>query len=137
MEERMSFLITEGLVLYRDNRSAVVEIQRASVCTGNCTDCAGCETQKMQVRVYTELEVSSGDRVRISSEGKPILFGFFVVFIMPLVLPLLTYGLTVKSGFGGWGALGGLLISLVLIWQLSRSSWYLKKARPKIIEVIE
>ena len=57
---------------------AVVEIRRVSACSGNCKDCAGFDTKRMQASVYTELAVSAGDRVRIASEEKPVLFGLFV-----------------------------------------------------------
>ena len=129
-------LETEGIVLSGNGSIATVEIQRVSACTGECKDCAGCETKKMQVSVYTELDVSAGDRVRIASEEKPILFGLFVLFILPLVVPVTVYLLAAKSGLGGWFAAGALALVLVLIWRLSKSRWYLKKTQPKIIEVI-
>lgn len=136
MDERVKNLETEGVVLSKNGFEAIVEIQRVNACTGNCKDCAGCETKKMQVAVYTDLAVVSGDRVRIFSEEKPVLFGLFVVFIVPLILPVLAYLLTVKSGLGGCFAVGGLALSLVLIWRLNRSRWYFKKTQPRIIEVI-
>lgn len=134
--ERRIILETEGFVISSSGNSAVVEIQRVGACTGNCKDCAGCETPKMQVSVYSELNVQPGDRVLISAEEKPVLFGMFVLFILPLLLPMILYFSAAKSGFGGWFAGAGLLASLILIWWLSRSKWYLKKTRPTIIEVI-
>lgn len=119
-----------------DGENAVVEIQRVSACTGDCKDCAGCETKKMQITAQAMLQVKVGDRVRVVSEGKSVLFGMFVLFILPLFLPAVSYLLTAKSGFGIWFALGTLILAIILIWLLSRSSWYLKRTYPQIVEVM-
>ena len=119
-----------------DGENAVVEIQRVSACTGDCKDCAGCETKKMQITAQAMLQVKVGDRVRVVSEGKSVLFGMFVLFILPLFLPAVSYLLTAKSGFGIWFALGTLILVIILIWLLSRSSWYLKRTYPQIVEVM-
>lgn len=116
--------------------NAVVEIQRVSACTGDCKDCVGCETKKMQITAQTKIKVAVGDRVRIVSEGKSVLFGMFVLFILPLFLPTVSYLLSAKSGFGIWFALGTLVLVIILIWRLSRSSWYLKRTQPQIVEVM-
>ncbi len=136
MNERGIILETEGFVISKNGDNAVVEIQRVSACTGDCKDCAGCETKKMQVTVHTDFDVLPGERVKISSEERSVLFGLFVVFIVPLLLPLMGYLLAANSGFGGWFAAAGLVVSLVLIRQLSRSRWYLKKTQPIIVKVI-
>ena len=136
MNERVIVLETEGIVIGKDGGAAIVEIQRVSACTGNCRDCAGCETKKMCVTALAETEVSVGDYVKVSTENRSVLFGMFVVFLLPLFLPVLAYAVTFKTGFGGWFALFAFALSLILIWLLSRSHWYLKITQPKIIEVI-
>ncbi len=116
--------------------SAVVEVIRRGACGGNCTDCSGCKELSMQVEVLAEIPASPGDRVLISSKQQPILLGLFVVFILPLLLPVGVYLLTMQTGFGGLYATLAVIVAIILIWSLSKSSWYLKKTKPHIIRVI-
>ncbi len=127
---------TVGTILSIDGSLAVVDVKRISGCTGDCKDCAGCETKSVQVSAYTDLDVSIGDQVRIASDRNAVLFGLFVLFILPLFVPTVMYFLTAGSGMGGWFAGGALVLVLLFIWQLSRSPWYLKKTRPYIVEVL-
>lgn len=127
---------TQGRVLRAEGSAAVVEIQRKSACSGNCTDCSGCAEQAVEITVLAEFPVSPGDRVTVSSAKSPVLFGLFVLFILPLVLPLGAYLLTMNSGFGGWFAAAAALLAVVMIRLLSKSRWFLEQTRPKIVNVI-
>ena len=84
----------------------------------------------------TKYFVEPGDRVIIASEQKPILFGLFIVFILPLLLPVVVYLLTVNSGFGGWFAGFSAFAAIALIWGLSKSRWFLEQTKPRIKRVI-
>lgn len=129
-------LDTEGKVVCIDGASAVVEVIRRGACGGNCADCSGCQEQVMQVEVLAEIPVSPGDRVLISSDQKPILLGLFTVFILPLLLPIGVYLLTMQTGLGGLYAALAVIVAIILIWSLSKSKWYLKKTKPRILRVI-
>ena len=122
--------------MYKTGSSVVVEIRRISACTGECKDCAGCETTKLQIPVQSDMEVSAGDRVRVVSEDRAVLFGMFVLFILPLILPVAIYLLTASSGFGIWLGFGTLAVVIIFIWRLSRSPWYLRRTQPQIVEVM-
>ena len=90
----------------------------------------------MDTVAYAPIEVSEGDRVILESDSKSILLGMFIVFILPLVLPVAAYMLL--SG-GTWGILAaaiGLVLAILLIALLSKSSWYIKKTQPRITRVI-
>ena len=128
---------TNGKVIEITDAGVVVEVQRVSACTGNCKDCAGCETKKMWITAYTELTVHPGDRVHLVSDRGAVLLGLFVLFILPLLLPTSVYLITANSGFGGWFAAAALVVALLLVWYLSRSKWYLKKTKPQIIDVLD
>ncbi len=130
-------MTANGVVLSCNQNFVTVEIRRNSACTGNCTDCAGCSTPKMQVCVYTEQPVSPGDRVVVRSNRRAVLFGLFVLFIFPLLLPTAIYFLTVKSGFGGWFALVAVAVSIFIIWRMSKAQWFLKRIQPQIVEVLK
>lgn len=91
----------------------------------------------MEVAVYAAVSVLPGDRVMVSSEQKPVLFGLFVLFILPLILPAFVYVLTMNSGLGGLFAGFAALASVAMIWQLNKSKWFLEQTKPKITGVIE
>lgn len=129
-------LETEGRVLSINGSKAVIEIKRKSACSGNCVDCSGCTEQSMQVEAYTELSVKPGDWVCISSEQKSVLVGLFVLFILPLILPVAVYLLTVGSGFSGLFVGIAVAASVVLIWFLNNSRWFLERTKPKVVSII-
>lgn len=90
----------------------------------------------MEVWVYTDFRLKPGDWVAVESEQKPVLFGLFMLFIFPLILPVVAYLLAMKSGFGVWFAIAGAVIAVALIWLLSKSRWFLERTKPKVISVI-
>ena len=127
---------TEGKIIQLNGRLATVEIRRKGACGDSCVSCTGCNAQIMQIQAYSELPLKVGDWVIVSSAQKPVLLGMFVLFILPLILPVLVYLLTRQTGFGGLFALLAVCLSLLLIWRLGKSSWYLEKTRPGIKGVI-
>lgn len=69
-----------------------VEVRRQSACAHDCEHCAGCGGAAggvLTVRAETDLELSPGDRVEISSDG--VLGYAALVYLMPLTLTLLGY----------------------------------------------
>lgn len=126
----------EGKVLSFQEKTAMVEIIRKSACSGNCGDCSGCEERAMRVSVYSEFLLKTGDLVLIQSNQSSVLLGLFVVFVLPMVLPLIVYFLTAGTGIGGFFAAGSVVVAIVLIWLLSKSKWYLKKSQPCVVRVI-
>ncbi len=128
---------TEAKVLQVDGPSVTVEVLRQSACSGECKDCSGCSVKSMKIAAFCDVLVVPGDRVIVSSRKDAVLFGMFIVFILPLILPVVVYLLTAKSGFGIWFAAIALIVALLLIWLLSKSEWYLKKTQPRVIRVIK
>ena len=128
---------TEAKVLRIDAPFVMVEVLRQSACSGECKDCSGCSAKSMQVKAFCDLSVEVGDRVSVSSPKEYVLLGMFVVFILPLILPVVAYMLAAKSGFGILFAAVALVFSLVAIWLLSKSKWYLKKTQPRVVRIIK
>lgn len=131
------FLDTEAKVLQVNGPSVTVEVLRQSACTGECKDCSGCSVKSMQITAFCDLPVQPGDRVLVSSQKEAVLFGMFIVFILPLILPVAAYLLAAKSGFGILFAAIAVIVALLLIWILSKSKWYLKKSQPRVVRVIK
>ncbi len=125
----------EGKVLKVSGKQAVVRIIRKSACSGNCVDCSGCREQSVEISVYSQIPVSEGDNVKISSEGNAVFLGLFVLFILPMIFPLAVYLLTAHSSMAIYLTIAAALLSIVLIWLLSKSKWFLGKTKPRIIAV--
>lgn len=135
MPKEVFFLEAVGKVMRIDGETAVVRIVRQSACSGNCSECSGCANRSMDTVARMQLKVDVGDRVVLESDTTSILLGMFVVFILPLILPITAYILAAKIGFGLWAAAFGLVLSILVIWMLSRSNWYIKRTQPCITRI--
>ncbi len=127
---------TQGRVLRVEGSKIFVEVKRQSACSGNCRDCSGCEARAMEVSAISDFPVASGDWVLLSSEQGSVLFGMFAVFILPLILPLAVYLLTMQTAWAWLLTAISLLAAVLLIWYLSKSKWFLARATPRIIEIL-
>lgn len=89
--------------------SAQVLHTRQSACSGDCHKCSGCGAvqEKMLLTVHNPIGAQPGDMVTIRSDSRPILMAAAVLYLLPLVLFFLGYG--VVAALGGNGALGGCL----------------------------
>lgn len=115
-----------------EGSTAVVEIKRKGACSGNCVDCSGCTEQTVELSVLAEISVSPGDLVIIESEQKPVLFGLFILFVFPLILPAGCYLLARSSGYGGWFAAAAVIFAAAMILLLSKSKRFLARTKPRI-----
>ena len=88
---------------------AQVACQRKSACSGDCHKCAGCGAAKETVEITARnpIGASPGDLVVIRSASGPVLAAAAVLYLLPLVLFFLGYGLMAAGNFSG--PLGGLL----------------------------
>lgn len=128
-----------GKVKTIKNKKAIISVVRKGACGDNCGMCGACRGNVLEVEAWCDLEVASGSLVEISSAGNVIVCGMICLFILPIILPLMAY-IIVDGWFGNvaaWIASGVvLLLCLVLIYFLSKSQSYLKKAQPKVIRVV-
>lgn len=91
-----------------DGTAQVVHV-RESACSGDCHKCAGCGAAKEAVEITARnpIGASPGDLVVIRSASGPVLAAAAVLYLLPLVLFFLGYGLMAAGNFSG--PLGGLL----------------------------
>ena len=84
---------------------AQVEAVRRSACSGDCDHCGGCASAKQHVLVRAKNSIGAavGDQVIVETSSRAILGAAAVVYLVPLALLLLGYGL---AGF----CLGVLLV---------------------------
>ena len=92
-----------------DDGTAQVLLIRESACSGDCHKCSGCGAVKetLLVTAVNPIRADRGDLVTIRSESGPVLKAAAVLYMMPLVLFFLGYGLGAALAISG-GIMGGL-----------------------------
>ncbi len=115
----------------------IVSTVRKGACGENCALCNNCTAQKVMTRTYCDIAVEIGDSVIIESSTHSILFTLFLVFLSPIIIPIVFYLFLCQYGtvISIAGACVGLIISCSLIYVLSHLKWYIKKITPKIISI--
>ena len=104
---------------YEDGTALVVHT-RLSACSGDCHKCSGCGAARetMVLKVLNPIGASQGDLVKIRSQSAPVLKAAAVLYVLPLLLFFLGYGLgaaaDLSAGFLGFAgfSLGILLVVL-------------------------
>ena len=82
---------------------AQVSVERGTACGAahSCADCAGCEhvivqTEKV-VTAFNDISARTGDVVRLRSENAPFMKSAAIVYLLPLVLALVVYGIAAAT----------------------------------------
>ncbi len=126
----------EGKIIRIGEGIATVRIIRKGACGDQCSHCSGCNAEHMDVEADCAFEVEEGDWVLVSSKKYPVIFGMFVLFILPCILPIIAYFLAIGSGYEHYFAAAALGISVLGILCLNKSVWFRNAARPQVINVI-
>lgn len=128
-----------GRITKAENGIAIVSVVRRGACGDHCSMCGACKVEPLEIEAICDIDVSVGDLVEISSNSSLIVGGMICLFILPILLPLLLY-VVVSNWLTNVIALivaGTALVGcILLIWQLSHNSVYLKKVRPRVERVI-
>ena len=93
--------------------TALVLCVRESACSGDCHKCSGCGAAKESIlfKAQNPIGAERGDLVNVRSESGPVLKAAAVLYMMPLVLFFLGYGLGAALAISG-GIMGGLGFAL-------------------------
>lgn len=106
-----------------DGRAEVFRV-RESACSGDCHKCSGCGAAKEMVIVEADNPIGAqpGDLVTVSSDTKSVMTAVAVVYMLPVLLFFVGYGMGAAMGFSGGlvGCLGFVLGLLAAVW-LDRS----------------
>ena len=85
------------------NGMAQVSVERGTACGAahSCADCAGCEhvivqTEKV-VTAFNDISARTGDVVRLRSENATFMKSAAIVYLLPLVLALVVYGIAAAT----------------------------------------
>ena len=102
--------------VYADG-TALVVYTRLSACSGDCHKCSGCGARKETLLLKAENPVGAcpGDLVTLSSRSAPVLRAAAVLYILPLVLFFLGYGLGAAAGSGPLGGGMGFALGILLV----------------------
>ena len=128
------------------NGMAQVSVERGTACGAahSCADCAGCEhviiqTEKV-VTAFNDISAQIGDVVRLRSENAPFMKSAAIVYLLPLVLALVVYGiaaatLSLSEGPMMLFALLGFVIGILLAMAWDRHMKKIGGLRFHIVEV--
>ena len=112
------------------NGLAEVEVTRRSACGHDCAKCGGCgglETQTLYVTARNHAHASVGDRVLLEGETKQVLGFAVLVYLLPLVLFFVGYG--VGAGMKLGGGLSALIGGVLFIGGILAAMWYSHKLK--------
>ena len=93
------------------NGMAQVSVERGTACGAahSCADCAGCEQVIVQTQnivvAYNDVAANPGDIVKLRGENGALLKSAAIVYIIPLILALVVYGIAASTLALGEGAL--------------------------------
>ena len=90
--------------------TAQVVLIRESACSGDCHKCSGCGAAKETITFIAADPIGArpGDVVTVKSDTAPVLRGAAVLYVLPLVLFLVGYLVTMA----GWGGCAGFLLGI-------------------------
>ena len=115
-----------------------MSVVREGACGGNCALCSGCENRTVDVTAYCDIPVCVGELVEIASSSGYIYFGMIIVFLLPVVFPILGYfmfsGISVTAAY--IAAVTLFAAALIIVFCMSRSEKYVKKSMPRVLRVV-
>ena len=119
--------------------TATVVHTRLSACSGDCHKCSGCGAAKEVMLLTAENPIGAepGSLVKIRSESAPVLKAALVLYVLPLVLFFLGYGLGARADLSP-GLLGGLgfLMGILLVVLYDRRMEKKEKTVYTIVELV-
>ncbi len=135
-------LQTARVIALHQNGEAEVSIKRETACGHDCTSCGACGAQARPIVATAKNSIGAkvGDNVTIETKTSRVLGIAVVVYVVPLVLFFLFYGLCMhlwnSENIAIAGALVGLVCGLAAAFILNR---YEAKRRTNctIVKVID
>ena len=88
--------------IYADGTALVVHT-RLSACSGDCHKCSGCGAARetMMLKAENPIGAQPGSLVKIQSASAPVLKAAAILYVLPLLLFFLGYGLGAAAGIPG------------------------------------
>lgn len=131
-------MTARGRVTRVEKNKVTVEVVRESACAGDCASCHGCSGQTAAVSAFCDLDVAVGSVVELSSSTGYVHAFMFILFLLPVILPV--FGYIAFAGLGGTVAvLAAVLLfaaSAALILFVSRSKRCIRLITPTVINIL-
>lgn len=103
-----------------DAQRALIVLQRASACSGDCHQCSGCGAvgQTVTAVARNPVQASAGDRVVVRSDSGAVLTAALWVYLAPLALFFAGYflGALLPLTPALWGGIGFALGVGLAVW---------------------
>lgn len=111
---------------------AEIEVTRRSACGHDCAKCGGCgglETQTLYVTARNRAGAQVGERVLIEGETGEVLGYAGLVYLLPVLLFFVGYGVggALKFGAGLCALCGGLLFAIGIL----SAVWYSRRMKER------
>lgn len=120
--------------------TAEVVVERAALCGGDCNTCESCMYENtIKVRVQNPIEAPKGSHVYLETDSFKILWATVAIYVLPLVLFFIGYGIAIvlmnKESAGIIGAFIGLILGFIFSATVLRSR-HKKNPTPSYIREI-
>lgn len=123
-----------------DDNNVEIEVQRQSACSGDCNKCGGCATPTEFVQAIAQNPVGAcvGEIVTVEGSSKVIMQFAAIVYMLPLVLFFVGYGICAGLALATWlctlAGVAGFLIGIAhAMWHNHRE----KKNGGFVFEIIK
>ena len=129
-----------------DNGMAKIAVERETACGAahSCSECAGCEKMMTNthtvVTAFNDVQAGLGDIVRVRSESAVFFKTAAIVYLLPLFLAVVFYGLSVGLSLGGEGtqvlmAFVGIAVGILIAIAWDRHMKKINGLRFHIVEI--
>ncbi len=125
-----------GKICWVKDGMAKIRVVRKGACGEHCSMCGACGGEIVEINAKCDIEVVAGDMVEIASDSSAVIFGMLSIFVLPVLLPLVTY-LLLMERIGVFASLiaGGVMLALCVLFicYLTKSKRYLAAAQASVI----
>ena len=83
----------EGVVIRTSAQTAIVQIERKSACSGDCSSCGMCSNPVFDVEAENKIGAVAGDRVKLFMPTKKVYLSAFLVYMLPVLSILAVLGI--------------------------------------------
>lgn len=130
---------TNAVVEKVEEAFVTVSTIRKGACGDNCAMCGGCNGEKVLTKAYAQVQVEVGDTVILESDGKSVLFAMTSLFLFPIIIPLVFYLIfsNINSVLTYIFVPASIVLTVVYIVWLSRSSSFNQRITPKIVGIVK
>lgn len=129
---------SKGVIISKNDGNVTVKVVRSGACSENCAQCNACQNTSVTVEAICDFPVEVGEFVIVSTKTPIVLLAMCLVFLFPLVVPLISYFLFDFIGvtFATVISFITFAVCLAIIYFLSKSKRFMSLLQPSVISVL-